>query len=206
MLRHFVSLEFFVLSGGNQRCALLRHKSEEMKKINIQFSRVVIKPTTCRVYSHTLCSCATTGFNLTNNLTENMTFPVIEVTESPHNINMLCNEMLNGMVYKSAKMESTVNEPLNNLELKICYQIEDESGETQILLSNDKCTYKVKQSNEASNSTLSLSQISQDDSSLAWMKMQDNVNQYPTTYFEQFTILLCRMLLQISRNRQGKFY
>lgn len=128
---------------------------------------------------------------------------IIEVTETPQNINMLCDEMLNGRVYKSAKADTAVNEPLSNLELKICYQIEDESGETQILLSNDKCTYKVKQSNEASSSTLSLSQISQDDSSLAWMKMQDNVNRYPTTYFEQFTILLCRMLLQISRNRQA---
>lgn len=111
--------------------------------------------------------------------------------------------MSNGKVYKSAKLDSTITEPVNNLQLKICYQIEDESGETEILLSNDKCTFKVKQSNEASNSTVSLSEISHDDSSLAWMKMQNNVNQYPTTYFEQFTILLCRMLLQISRNRQG---
>lgn len=126
------------------------------------------------------------------------------MTEDPHNIKMLCDEMLNGRISKSAKVDSTPIEPVNNLQLKICYQIEDEAGETEIVLSNEKCTYTVKQLNEISNSTMSLSQISRDDASLAWMKMQNTTNQYPTTYFEQFRILLCRMLLQISRNRQGK--
>ncbi|XP_047534711.1 ATP-binding cassette sub-family G member 1 [Vanessa atalanta] len=128
---------------------------------------------------------------------------IIEVTENPHNTKMLCDEILNGRIYKSTKMDTTINEPINNMQLKICYQIEDESGETEIVLSNDKCTFKVKQLNEISNSTTSLDQISRDDSSLAWMKIQESTHQYPTTYFQQFSILLRRMLLQISRNRQA---
>ncbi|CAH2091355.1 unnamed protein product [Euphydryas editha] len=132
---------------------------------------------------------------------------IIEVTENPQNITMLSDEMLNGRMYKSNKMDATINEPINvpidNIPLKICYQIEDESGETEIVLSNEKCTFKVKQLNESSNSTTSMDQISRDNSSLEWMKIQESTKQYPTTYFQQFSILLRRMLLQISRNRQA---
>ncbi|OWR43521.1 putative ABC transporter [Danaus plexippus plexippus] len=130
---------------------------------------------------------------------------IIEVTENPENVNIMCNETLNGKIYKSSKLENitTTSEPMNNMQLKICYQTEDESGETEIVLSNEKCTYKVQQYNEPSNSTISLSRMSTDDSSLAWMKVQKSTSRFPTTYFQQFSILLCRMLLQISRNRQA---
>ena len=56
-----------VLSGGNlkSRRVLPRHQREEMKiLINISFPRVGIEPTTSRFYSHTLCSCTTTGLKL----------------------------------------------------------------------------------------------------------------------------------------------
>lgn len=134
-------------------------------------------------------------------------FPVIELTENQDTINFLCQEMLNGKIYKSAKLEDTPNEPMNSMELKICYQIEDDAPETEIMLSNEKCTYKVQQYNEISDSSSLSSQESQTiNSSMAWMKVQKSSEccGYPTTYCEQFRILLCRMLLQISRNRQGE--
>ena len=34
------------------------------KKLNILFPRVAIEPSTCHVYSYTLCPCATTGLNI----------------------------------------------------------------------------------------------------------------------------------------------
>ena len=40
--------------SGTQRRALLQYKSEEMKILNISFSRVGIELTTYRTYSHTL--------------------------------------------------------------------------------------------------------------------------------------------------------
>ncbi|CAH2237109.1 jg24448 [Pararge aegeria aegeria] len=128
---------------------------------------------------------------------------IIEVTENSQNITMLCDEILNGKMYKSAKFDTVPSEPINNMHLKVCYQIEDESGETEIVLSNEKCTYQVKQYNEVSNSTTSLDQMSRDDSSLAWMKIQKSTCRYPTTNFQQFSILLVRMLVQISRNHQA---
>ncbi|XP_023936390.2 ATP-binding cassette sub-family G member 1 [Bicyclus anynana] len=128
---------------------------------------------------------------------------IIEVTESSQNIQLLCDEILNGKMYKSAKFDTVPSEPINNMHLKVCYQTEDESGETEIVLSNEKCTYQVKQYNEVSNSTTSLSQMSRDDSSLAWMKIQKTTCRYPTTFFQQFSILLVRMMVQISRNRQA---
>lgn len=115
--------------------------------------------------------------------------------------------MLNGKLYKSAKLDNTPNEPMNSMELKICYQIEDDAPETEIMLTNEKCTYKVPQYNKASDSSSLSSQDSQlnSNSSMAWMKVHKSTERcgYPTTFFEQFRILLCRMLLQISRNRQG---
>ena len=48
----------FEASHGIQYRALLRHKSEEMKILNISFPRVGIELTTCHVYSHTLCATA----------------------------------------------------------------------------------------------------------------------------------------------------
>lgn len=128
---------------------------------------------------------------------------IIEVTENPENVTMLSNEILNGRVYKSNEIDTNINVPIDNIPLKICYQIEDESGETEIVLSNEKCTFKVKQRNEISNSTTSMDQISRDNSSWEWMKIQEATSRYPTTYFQQFSILLRRMLLQISRNRQA---
>ncbi|XP_072947730.1 ATP-binding cassette sub-family G member 1 [Epargyreus clarus] len=127
---------------------------------------------------------------------------IIEVTENPDNISLLCENVLNGKLYKSTKLDSS-NEPVNSMPLKITYQIEDELGEREIVLSNENCLYQVKC--ERSQSSVSLaSQISKDNS-LTWMKVQNSSGGcgYPTTYFEQFRILLCRMLVQISRNRQA---
>lgn len=120
------------------------------------------------------------------------------------NINTLCQEMMNGKIYKSAKVESSSAEPINTLELKICYQAEDDAPETEIMLSNEKCTYKVAQYKETDSISSRSSQISQENSSMAWMKVQtSDTSAYATTYCEQFSILLCRMMIQISRNRQG---
>ncbi|KPI91739.1 ATP-binding cassette sub-family G member 4 [Papilio xuthus] len=129
---------------------------------------------------------------------------IIEVTENPQNIIMLSEQIHNGKLYKSSKLDIPPIEASNNLELKICYQAEDETSETEIVLSNQKCTYKVNQY-EVRNSMTSLSsQVSRDNSSLAWMKIQKSEQgRYPTTCFEQFFILLRRMLKQISRNRQA---
>ena len=40
-----------VLSSGTQRCAALHWQSDEIKILNITFSRVGIKATSCRVYT-----------------------------------------------------------------------------------------------------------------------------------------------------------
>ncbi|XP_063828066.1 ATP-binding cassette sub-family G member 4 [Ostrinia nubilalis] len=129
---------------------------------------------------------------------------IIELTENPVNIDTLSEEIMNGKIYKSAKVESTAAEPINNLELKICYQMEDDAPETEIMLSNEKCTYKVPTYKETDSLSSASSQISQVNSSMAWMKVQTSDScAYATTYCEQFSILLCRMLKQIFRNRQG---
>lgn len=131
------------------------------------------------------------------------------MTENPEIINLLSEDMLNGKLFKTSKVESTPCEPTNEIELKICYQTEDNALETEVMLTNETCTYKVPQYGEGSGSSSSLSsRASQINSSLAWMKVQssDSCYGYPTTYFEQFSILLCRMLKQIFRNRQGEFY
>ena len=57
-LRSSFSAEFWrrcVLNGGTQRHILPQHQSEEIKTWNISFPWVGIEPTTCHVYSHTLC-------------------------------------------------------------------------------------------------------------------------------------------------------
>ncbi|KAL4713588.1 hypothetical protein ACJJTC_005073 [Scirpophaga incertulas] len=127
---------------------------------------------------------------------------IIELTESLDNIDLLCGEMMNGKVYKSAKIEKP-SEPVNDIELKICYQAEENAAETEIMLTNEKCTYKVPVYKET-DSVSTLSTLSQGNSSMAWMKVQTSDScTYATTYFEQFTILLCRMMIQISRNRQA---
>ncbi|CAK1586360.1 unnamed protein product [Parnassius mnemosyne] len=130
---------------------------------------------------------------------------IIEITENPQNINMLCEEIENGKLYKSSKFDVPPIEPINNLELKICYQAGDEPEETQIVLSNEQCIYKGNQYDGVRNSLTSLSsQVSKGNSSLAWMRVQkSDPKLYPTTYFEQFSILLRRMIIQISRNRQA---
>ncbi|XP_068618206.1 ATP-binding cassette subfamily G member 4 [Battus philenor] len=129
---------------------------------------------------------------------------VMEVTENPQNINLLCEQIHNGRLYKSSKLENPTIEPINNLELKICYQAKDEAGETEIVLSNEKCTYNVNQYDVKDSMTSLSTQVSIDNSTLAWMKVQNtDQGKYPTTYFEQFSILLRRMLKQISRNRQA---
>ncbi|XP_073947451.1 ATP-binding cassette sub-family G member 1 isoform X2 [Choristoneura fumiferana] len=128
---------------------------------------------------------------------------IIEVTEHPENITKLSEEMLNGRLYKTSKLEQQT-EPTNNMELKICYHTDD-AGETEVMLTNENCLYKVPKY-EASTSTSSLSsRMTQMNSSMAWMKVQKQTDScgYPTTFFEQFSILLCRMLKQISRNRTG---
>ncbi|KAL0822709.1 hypothetical protein ABMA28_004728 [Loxostege sticticalis] len=129
---------------------------------------------------------------------------IIELTENPVNIDVLSEEIMNGKIYKSAKVESTAEPVQNNLELKICYQVEDDAPETEIMLSNEKCTYKVPTYKETDSLSSASSQISQVNSSMAWMKVQtSDTCSYATTYCEQFSILLCRMLKQIFRNRQG---
>lgn len=125
------------------------------------------------------------------------------MTENHECIQMLSEEILNGSLYKSTKTDSSNQEPVSNMQLKICYQTEGNVNETAIVLSTDKCTYNVKEYTAASSTTLA-SKISK-DSSIAWMKMQKVERKgYSTTYFEQFVILLTRMLLQISRNRPGE--
>ncbi|XP_022129072.1 ATP-binding cassette sub-family G member 1 [Pieris rapae] len=127
---------------------------------------------------------------------------IIELTESPECIQVLTEEILNGSLYKSTKIESTNLEPVNTMQLKICYQTDDNVGETEIVLSTDKCTFNMQEYTAASSTTLA-SKISK-DSSVAWMKMQKVESKgYPTTFSQQFIILLTRMLLQISRNRQA---
>lgn len=112
---------------------------------------------------------------------------------------------MNGKVYKSSKLDQTPIEPSNQIELKISYQTDD-SNETEIILSNEKCTYKVPKYDGSSASVSSLSsQLSNGNSSMAWMKMQQTgYTEYATTYCEQFSILLQRMIKQILRNRTGE--
>lgn len=130
---------------------------------------------------------------------------VIEVTENINNTKLLSQEILNGQIYKFAKSQRT-SETMNNMQVKICYQTQEDSQETQIMLSNEHCTYTVQAYDNlrASMSSLS-SQLSQGNSSSAWMKVQKSTDAlaYATSYCEQFSVLLKRMLLQISRNKQG---
>ncbi|CAH0398650.1 unnamed protein product [Chilo suppressalis] len=127
---------------------------------------------------------------------------IIELTENPDNINILCEEIMNGKLYKSAKIE-TATEPLDNIELKICYKTEDDAPETEIMLSNGKCTYKVPRYKETDSVSTTSSEASNGNSSMAWMKIQSDSCTYSTSYCQQFYILLRRMMIQISRNRQG---
>ncbi|CAK1550583.1 unnamed protein product [Leptosia nina] len=126
---------------------------------------------------------------------------IIELTETQEYIQMLSQEILNGTLYKSTKIDASSEPPASTMQLKICYQTDDNVAETEIVLSTDKCTY-MKEYTAASSTTLA-SKMSK-DSSVAWMKMQKvETRGYPTTYFQQFAVLLTRMLLQISRNRQA---
>ncbi|XP_037974252.2 ATP-binding cassette sub-family G member 4 [Plutella xylostella] len=131
---------------------------------------------------------------------------IIEMTEAPENIAALSEKILNGKIYKTAKKLQEIeapSEPTKNMELKICYPIE-EDVENQIMLTNEKCTYKVAQYAEGSGSSSSLSSQSEMNSSLAWMRVKSSEScGYPTTYCQQFSILLCRMIKQIFRNKQG---
>lgn len=131
---------------------------------------------------------------------------IIELTENPATVKLLSQEILNGKIYKTSKIDQNCTEPLPQMQLKVCYQAEDNAPETEIMLTNEKCVYKVQSySNTASMCSLS-SQLSGINNSSAWMKIQkpsDYDISYSTSYFDQFSILLKRMLLQISRNRQG---
>lgn len=136
-------------------------------------------------------------------------FPVIEISENTNTVDLLSNEILNGKLYKTTKLEEAPSElkPTNHMQLKICYQTDENDIETEIMLTNEKCSYKVPQYKENCESHSSLSsQLSQVNSSMAWMKVQISTDScgYPTTFCEQFSILLCRMIKQISRNRQGE--
>ncbi|KAJ8713344.1 hypothetical protein PYW07_013714 [Mythimna separata] len=130
---------------------------------------------------------------------------IIELTETPEFVTMLSKEIMNGQLYKSAKLEQPAIEPnTNQMQLKISYQTDD-ANETEIILSNEKCTYKVPKFEGSSASVSSLSsQLSNGNSSMAWMKMQkSDSSEYSTTFCEQFSILLARMMKQIFRNKQG---
>ncbi|CAB3259678.1 unnamed protein product [Arctia plantaginis] len=130
---------------------------------------------------------------------------IIEMTEHPEYIKLLSEEIMNGKVYKSAKLNETPKEPINNqMELKVCYENPD-AQETQIILSNQECSYKASKYDGSSTSvSSSSSHLSNGDSSMAWMKVQkSNTSEYATTYCEQFFILLQRMTKQIFRNKQG---
>lgn len=112
---------------------------------------------------------------------------------------------MNGKLYKSAKLDQPAVEPnTNQMQLKISYQ-SDDANETEIILSNEKCTYKVtKYDGSSASVSSSSSQLSNGNSSMAWMKMQkSDTMEFSTTYCEQFCILLKRMLTQIFRNKQG---
>ncbi|XP_050680943.1 ATP-binding cassette sub-family G member 1 [Leptidea sinapis] len=129
---------------------------------------------------------------------------IIELTENPQTIQILSEEALNGKIYRSSKIDSSVHEPMNNMQLKICYQTDNDVVETEIVVSNERCSYKVKDYTAVSTSSTTLaSKISQEDTSVAWMKVNKALSRYPTSYFDQFSIILCRMLLQISRNKQA---
>lgn len=130
---------------------------------------------------------------------------IIELTEHPDNILLLSKEIMNGKVYKAAKVDVTPKEPIaNEIELKISYQTSD-LQETEIIVANEACTYKVPKY-EGSNVSLSSlsSQLSKSNSSMTWMRMQKiTQSEYATTQCEQFLILLQRMMKQIVRNKQG---
>ena len=119
---------------------------------------------------------------------------------------MLSEEIMNGKLFKSAKLDQPPSEPTNTnqMQLKISYQTDD-ANETEIILSNEKCTYKVPKFEGSSVSISSLSsQLSNGNSSMAWMKMQkSDSSEYSATYCEQFSILLARMMKQILRNKSG---
>ncbi|KAJ0178424.1 hypothetical protein K1T71_006247 [Dendrolimus kikuchii] len=132
---------------------------------------------------------------------------IIELTEKPDNITLLSEQIRNGRDVKSSKMKSNenVSEPSNHMDLKVCYQA-DGVQETEIMLTNEGCTYRVPQYNNTNASSSSLSsQVSQVNSSLAWMKVQKSTEScsYAISAFEQFSVLLKRMIKQISRNRLG---
>ncbi|XP_013190739.1 ATP-binding cassette sub-family G member 1 [Amyelois transitella] len=135
---------------------------------------------------------------------------IIELTENPAIIDVLCEEMMNGKLYKSAKLDAPLavaetSQVTSAMGLKICYQSEVDSAEKEIMLTNENCTYKVPEYQGNGSLSSSSSQISQGNSSLAWMKIHktEDSGSYATTYCQQFSILLCRMVLQIFRNRQG---
>lgn len=130
---------------------------------------------------------------------------IIELTENPEYVQLLSQEILNGKIYKSAKLESPPPKP-SDMELKITYVNEEEVGETHVMLSDNGCTYKIAECNETSGSSSSLaSQMTDLNSGQEWMKIQKGVDDcgYATSWGLQFRILLCRMLLQIFRNKQG---
>ncbi|KOB74240.1 ATP-binding cassette sub-family G member 1, partial [Operophtera brumata] len=134
---------------------------------------------------------------------------IIEISEDTDIVEKLSNEILNGKLYKTTKLDEAPSKPTptNNMPLKVSYQPDENDTETEIMLTNEKCSYKVPRCKENSESHSSLSsQSSQVNTSGAWMKVQINSTNsfgYSTTFCEQFSILLCRMIKQISRNRQG---
>lgn len=126
---------------------------------------------------------------------------MIEATENSKNIKLLSESIQNGKIHKSSRNELTMNEANEPINLKIYFQNE-EAEETEMVLLNEKCTYNGGQYSLTRNSVTSLS-LTNNASSTEWMKVQKTDCIYPTTGVQQFSILLCRMLLQISRNRTG---
>lgn len=122
---------------------------------------------------------------------------MIEVTENKHNVDKLSEITQNGKTNQNStlKIDENIMNIVTDMEIRVKKCDSDD-------LLND---VKFHRSNSSSSV---VSQISNISSTMGWIKMRrfskDTSAEYATSGFEQFKVLLMRMLLQISRNRVGK--
>lgn len=121
---------------------------------------------------------------------------MIEVTENQQNVDRLSEITQNGKTNQNLimKMDEKIMDIVSDMGMDV------KKCDSENVLDD----VKFHRSNSSSSV---VSQISNISSTMGWIKMRrfskDNVD-YATSSFQQFKILLGRMLLQISRNRLGK--
>lgn len=127
---------------------------------------------------------------------------IMEITETAQVIKMLSKAVGNGQFFQAANVQET-----KDMELTLCYHTDETLPEKQIVLSDNTRTVEGVQFHQRRVSSSSASsQLTDQSASMTWLKVTRSGSTscgYATSGFTQFRLLLARMFLQISRNRQA---